>query len=246
MELRDRGVLITGAKRIGACLALELARQGAHVALSYCTSRAEAMSTVEAVERLGRRATAIHTDVRDPDACRALVHQAAEAFGRLDVLVVMASVYSKTPFDALTRADWETNMSVDLSGSFHCAHAAAAHMRARRTGRIIFFVDSEADCGRPRHTGYLPYFVAKSGVIALSKALALELAADNILVNAVALGPILPSDGSSAEENDLTARATPVGRWGGPLEVAKAVVSLVESEFITGEVIRIDGGRHLA
>jgi NAD(P)-dependent dehydrogenase (short-subunit alcohol dehydrogenase family) len=91
----------------------------------------------------------------------------------------------------------------------------------------------------------LPYYVAKAGVKALTEALALELAADQILVNAIAPGPILAPEGSSAEELEAVAKATPLGRWGGAEEIAKAVVSLIETDFITGETIRVDGGRHL-
>jgi NAD(P)-dependent dehydrogenase (short-subunit alcohol dehydrogenase family) len=91
----------------------------------------------------------------------------------------------------------------------------------------------------------LPYYVAKAGVIALTEALALELAADQILVNAVAPGPIVAPPGTSTADSAAVERATPVGRWGGEIEIAKAVLALVESDFITGETIRVDGGRHL-
>jgi NAD(P)-dependent dehydrogenase (short-subunit alcohol dehydrogenase family) len=118
-------------------------------------------------------------------------------------------------------------------------------MRRLRGGRIINFSDWIARSGRPRYVGYLPYYVAKAGVIALTEALALELAADQILVNAVAPGPIVAPEGTSDEEFANIERATPVGRWGGELEIARAVIALVETDFITGETLRVDGGRHL-
>jgi NAD(P)-dependent dehydrogenase (short-subunit alcohol dehydrogenase family) len=118
-------------------------------------------------------------------------------------------------------------------------------MRAAGEGRIVTFTDWIAASGRPRYAGYLPYYVAKTGVIGLTEALALELAPDRILVNAVAPGPILPPEGSSSEEQEAVIRATPLGRWGGSDEIVKAVVLLVETDFITGETVRVDGGRHI-
>jgi NAD(P)-dependent dehydrogenase (short-subunit alcohol dehydrogenase family) len=118
-------------------------------------------------------------------------------------------------------------------------------MRTRGGGRIINFSDWVAKSGRPRYRGYLPYYVAKAGVIALTEALALELAPDNILVNAIAPGPIVAPPGTTPEEHKAVEDATPLGRWGGEIEIAKAVLALLESDFITGETIRVDGGRHI-
>ena len=97
----------------------------------------------------------------------------------------------------------------------------------------------------PRYPGYLPYYVAKVALVGLTEALALELAGDSILVNAIAPGPIVPPDDLDAHEVEQVKQATPLGRWGGVDEIVKAVVALVESDFITGETIRADGGRHL-
>ena len=245
MELTDRVALITGGKRIGAVVATELARRGADVALVYRTSRTEADETARAVSEFGRRAVVVQADLQQPDAGDRVVEEAVAALGRLDVLVNMASVYQRKPMDTLEIADWDTQMAVDLRAVWLCARAAVPHMRRLRGGRIINFSDWVARSGRPRYVGYLPYYVAKAGVIALTEALALELAADQILVNAVAPGPIVAPEGTTDEEFAAVERATPVGRWGGELEIAKAVIALAESDFITGETIRVDGGRHL-
>jgi NAD(P)-dependent dehydrogenase (short-subunit alcohol dehydrogenase family) len=170
----------------------------------------------------------------------------ARQFGRLDILVHMASVYVKRPFDELTLADWDGAMLVDLRAAFLCAKAAVPHMRRQGGGRIVAISDWLAASGRPRYPGFLPYYVAKTGVKALTEALALELAGDRILVNAIAPGPIVAPPGTTAQESSAVEKATPLGRWGGPDEIAKAVLALLDSDFITGETLRVDGGRHLA
>ena len=184
-------------------------------------------------------------DARDPDACERVVDGTVDAFGRLDVLVNMASVYRAKSFDELTVADWDASLEIDLRSAWLCARAAAPHMRRLRGGRIINFADWTARSGRPRYTGYLPYYVAKAAVVALTEALALELASDQILVNAIAPGPIVAPEGASDEEFAAVERVTPLGRWGGEAEIAKAVLALIDSDFVTGETIRVDGGRHL-
>jgi NAD(P)-dependent dehydrogenase (short-subunit alcohol dehydrogenase family) len=245
MDPAGRVVLITGGKRIGAVIGTELARAGADIAVVYHSSRVEAEETCETVRGLGRRAAAIPCDLRNPDDCDRAVDATVDALGRLDVLINMASIYRAKPLDELTIEDWDAQMHVDLRAAWLCARAAAPHMRLRRGGRIINFSDWISRSGRPRYLGFLPYYVAKAGVIALTEGLALELAADQILVNAIAPGPIVAPEGTSDEEFAAVERATPLGRWGGELEVAKAVLGLIESDFITGETIRVDGGRHL-
>jgi NAD(P)-dependent dehydrogenase (short-subunit alcohol dehydrogenase family) len=245
MDLTGRVAIITGGKRIGRVVARELAGRGADLVLSYRGSRAEAEQTASEVEARGRKATLIAADVSQPSQCAAIIEHAVSAFGRVDVLINMASIYAPTAFDALTDGDWDVNLAVNLGAAFHCARAAVPHMRRQGGGRIINFADWLAASGRPHYQGFVPYYVAKAGVVALTEALALELAADNILVNAIAPGPIVAPPDLTPEENAAVAEATPVGRWGGELEIAKAVLLLVDTDFITGETIRVDGGRHV-
>lgn len=245
MELNGRVALITGGKRIGSVVASELARAGADVAMVYRQSRAEAEETAAAVRSHGRRAIVLQGDLRDPDACEQVVDGTFEGLGRLDILVNMASVYRSKPFDELTVKDWDASLEVDLRAAFLCARAAAPHMRRHRGGRIINFADWTPRSGRPRYQGLLPYYVAKAGIVALTEGLALELASDQILVNAIAPGPIVAPEGASDEEFAAVERATPLGHWGGEAEIAKVVLALIDSDFVTGETIRVDGGRHL-
>jgi NAD(P)-dependent dehydrogenase (short-subunit alcohol dehydrogenase family) len=245
VDLTDTVALITGGRRIGTVVATELARKGAHVAVVYRASRSEAEQTAGTLRAMGRRAVIIQADLRQPEACSRVVEAAVTEFGRLDILVNMASVYREKALDDLTLEDWDMQMSVDLRAAWLCSHAAIPHMRRSCGGRIVNFSDWVARSGRPRYRGFLPYYVAKAGVIALTEALALELASDQILVNAIAPGPIVAPPGTSADDAAAVEQATPLGRWGGEIEIAKTVIALVESDFITGETIRVDGGRHV-
>ncbi len=245
MDLRDRVVLLTGGKRIGATVALELARRGADVALSYNRSRDEAEAATASIRALGRRALVCSADVSKAEECEALVASVVAGLGRLDVLVNMASVYRPVPFEKMTDDDLQASLDVDLKSAFNCARAAVPQMKAAGGGRIVNISDWLAVSQRPRYKGFLAYYVAKTAVMGLTSALALELAADRILVNAVAPGPILAPPDLADEELAAVEKATPLGRWGGAEEIAKAVVFLVETDFITGETLRVDGGRHL-
>lgn len=245
MLLTSRVALLTGAKRIGAVVAQALCSRGADIVISYRGSQTEAEEIVASAKAAGRRALAIKADVSDPAAVDRLIARVEAEFGRLDVLLNLASLYEKVTFDDVTEEQWQRQLSVDLGGTFRVSRAAVPLMRRTGGGRIINFTDWVAASSRPRYTGYVAYYVAKAGVKALTEVLALELAKDNILVNAIAPGPILAPDGTSAEELAGVERATPLGRWGGPEEIAKATLAFIDSDFITGETIRVDGGRHV-
>ena len=243
--LTGQGAIITGGKRIGAAVALALAGRGMQIALSYNRSQDEAQRAADTIQANGGRAFIYQTDLSRADAVRAFVDRAAADLGSVNALLNMASVYSSVNFEELDERAWDAVMNVDLKAAFLCARAAVPHMRTRGGGRIINFTDWVARSGRPRYKGYLPYYVAKHGVVGLTEALALELAEDHILVNAIAPGPILAPPETTDEEYRAVEAATHLGRWGGEAEIVAAVIFLLETEFMTGETIRIDGGRHL-
>jgi 3-oxoacyl-[acyl-carrier protein] reductase len=246
MTLTDSVVLITGGRRIGLAVAHELAGRGAHLALAYRGSKEEAEAGVRDSVAQGRRAVALQADVAKAADCQALVDGTVSALGRIDVVVNMASVYGPEPLDTLTESAWDRNLAINLRSAFLCSQAAAKHMRRQGGGgRIVNFADWLSRSGRPQYPDFVAYYVAKAGVVALTEALGLELAADGILVNAIAPGPILPPPDMTEEERAEVAAATPLGRWGGEQEIVKAVLALIDTDFITGETIRVDGGRHL-
>jgi len=245
MELTNRVALITGGKRIGAVVAIEMAKQGADIGLCYNRSKVEADKTAAAIRELGRKVFIRQADLTKAADCEAFVNEGAKTFGRLDVLVNMASIYVAKPFNELTVEEYDENVAVDMRSAFICSRAAVPHLRKAGGGSIINFSDWLSKSGRPRYTGYLPYYVAKTGVIGLTEALALELAPDKIRVNAIAPGPILAPPDTSDEEFANVEKSTPLGQWGGEKAISDAVLALLKMEFVTGETIRVDGGRHV-
>lgn len=245
MDLHGKVALLTGVKRIGGVVAEWLAREGCDVALVYNRSASEAEATAVRVGESGRRALALRANLADPAACRSVVEATLAEFGRIDVFVAMAGLYTSTPFDKISLASWDEHMDIELRSAFLCAQASVPSMKANGGGRVILFSDWLPTSERPRYDGFLTYYVAKAGLKALAEAMALELAEFNITVNAIAPGPILAPPETSKDEHEAVATNTPLGRWGGPEEIAKAVLFLCESDFVTGETIRVDGGRHI-
>lgn len=240
MKLAGKTVLVTGAaKRIGRAIALAVAERGANVVVHYHSSAAEAREVVAAIRGRGRRALAVRADQSRGRQVEAAVARAAEHFGGIDCLVASAAIFRRTPFAEVSEADWDDHIGSNLKGPFLFARAVARRMRV---GKMIFFADWAAL--RPyRH--YLPYVVSKAGVVGLTKALAKELA-PRVQVNAIAPGPVLlPEDFPEAERRQVIA-ATLVKRLGSPADIVNSVLFLLEgSDFITGHVLVVDGGRLL-
>lgn len=245
MDLANHVALVTGAKRIGAVVAIEMAKHGADIGLCYNRSRDEAEKTAAAITAMGRRVFVKHANLTKTHDCEAFVNEGTAALGRLDILVNMASIYVAKPFSELTVDEYDENVAVDMRSAFVCSRAAWPHMRKAGGGNIVNFSDWLSRSGRPRYKGYLPYYVAKTGVIGLTEALALELAPDKIRVNAIAPGPILAPPETTEDELAAVEKATPLGSWGGEQSIADAVMALLSCDFVTGETLRVDGGRHV-
>jgi NAD(P)-dependent dehydrogenase (short-subunit alcohol dehydrogenase family) len=244
VQASGKVALVTGAaKRVGKAIALALAQRGAHVAISYHRSEAKARQTVQEIEARGVHSLAVQGDISRSAEVNAMVAQVIEHFGHIDVLVNNASNYYKTPFDSLTEDHWDDLVGTNLKGTFLVAKRVGDEMLKAGSGKIINLTDW---AGFRPYKDYLPYCVAKAGVIALTKALAQTLA-PSIQVNAVAPGPVLLSEEFDDNIRQAVVRATPLKRIGSPEDIAQTVVFLVEgSDFITGATIVVDGGRLIA
>lgn len=225
---------------MGRSIALALARRGANIVVNYNRSGEEARATVHDIERLGSQAIAVKANISRSAEVKAMLAQALDRFGRVEVLVNNAAVYFKTPFASLTETDWDLTLDTNLKGSFLCAWLLGKRMLEQGEGKIINIADWS---GIRPYADYLPYCVSKAGIIGLTKALALDLA-PKVQVNCVAPGPVLlPEDLTHEEREEIIAR-TPLKRLGSPEDVAKAVLFLIEgSDFVTGAVYLVDGGR---
>ena len=242
MDPNGRVALITGGARIGQVVAAALANRGCSLALTYRDSRDAAEVTAQAARAAGVRATVLRADATNETEIIAAVNETVTSLGRLDILINMAAVYQKTPNpDA---AHWSAIQDANAKSAFLYSIHSAPFMKKGGAGRIVNFSDWLPVTGRPHYKDYVPYYVSKASVAALTEALALQLAPE-ILVNAIAPGPILAPPDLTAEENAQVLDATPLARWGGAEEIAKTVMFFVETDFVTGEFIRVDGGRHL-
>lgn len=244
MKLKGKVALVTGgAKRLGRVIALGLASQGCRVAITYRTSRAEASGTVRQIRRKKVSGFAVQVDQRDGPAVRRAVRQVLSRFHRIDILINSASSFYPTPLGKATDADWQDLLSTNLAGPWYFAQAVAPIMRRQRAGKIVNIVDTAAF--RP-WTNYLPYCAAKGGLVTLTWGLAGALA-PHVQVNAIAPGPILFPPGISAREKGQAIRRTLLKRAGSPEDILQAVLFFLQgSDYVTGAVLPVDGGRLLA
>lgn len=239
MDLAGRVALVTGAgRRLGQALAIGVARAGCDVAVHYHTSVAGAEATARAVRDAGRRAELLPGDLRDPGVARALSDRAATALGRLDVLINSAAVMVRREFDAVTPEDWNDALALNLTAAFFTSQGAAPHLRKAR-GKIINLADI---AGFEVWPAYLPLNISKAGMVMLTKGLARVLAPE-IAVNAVAPGAVLPPEEWPADARAHLADTTPLKRLGAPEDVVRAVLFLLDHDYITGTVLPVDGGR---
>jgi len=242
MDLKGKVAMITGGARIGQVVARELASRGCSLALIYRSSREAAEQTASIARVAGVQAAVLRADAVDESQVRAAVAETVKALGRIDILINMASLYVKTPNP--TGSDWSAALDSNAKSAFLFSTHAAPVMKKSGGGRIVNFSDWLPASGRPHYKDYTPYYTSKAAVAALTQSLALEFAPD-ILVNAIAPGPILAPPEITPEESLLVLAATPLARWAGAEEIAKAVLFLIDTDFVTGECIRVDGGRHL-
>jgi pteridine reductase len=226
---------------LGATTVSALADAGYAVVINYRTSGAAAEALAQAIRAAGRRALTVQGDMtRAVDVAR-LLDATVQEYGRVDVLVANVGAFRRTPMPTLNEADWDEMLNANLRTSFLCAQRFGLHMQGHGGGVIVTLADVAAE--HP-WADYLPYSVAKAGVIALTRGLAKALA-PTVRVNAIAPGPVLfPDDYDSAAREREIAR-TLLRRQGRPENIAEAVLALVHNDYITGVVLPVDGGRSL-
>ncbi|MEZ4613898.1 MAG: SDR family oxidoreductase [Caldilineaceae bacterium] len=246
MNPHGKIALITGgAHRVGKAITMMLAEAGANVIINYHSSGDEADETVREAEALGVQALAIQCDVANRDSVNEMVGKILGRFGGVDIIVNSASYFGKTPFpstDPETYTMWERVTRISIDGPFFICNALAPTMQARGDGVIINIVDLSVWFPWP---GLMAHAVGKAGLLALTQSLALELA-PTIRANAIAPGLVEPPPGYSQKQIDAATRNNLLHRWSGGQAVAHAVRYLIEAEFVTGEVLTVDGGERFA
>ena len=243
MDLNGKIALVTGgAKRLGKTIVHALAERGCQVVVHYHTSQTEAEETLNELHTSGHEAIVLQADITKEADVENMIKQAVERFGRIDVLVNNAAVFYRSPIDTVTFDDWEQIINVNLTGTFLCAHKIGLRMREWGWGHIINMADV---AGQRPWADYIPYSVSKACVLTFSQGLAMELA-PKVMVNAVVPGPMLFQDDTPRKVQQREIEKTLVKHAGTPEEVAKLVVFVAESDFSTGSVFSVDGGRSLA
>jgi pteridine reductase len=230
MDLHNKVFILTGAARIGIDVGKSILAKGGKLAVTYLNNKPDLGSDVLYVQAN----LSLAADVSK------VVVETKKHFKQIDGLIHMAAIYPRTPWATLSESDWDKNMNVIAKSAFLMSKAAADAMTE---GKIIHIADWSV-LNQP-YKDYLPYNVAKSAVIGLTKSLAKELA-PKIAVNAIAPGPILMPPDLSKEDNEEVMKNTPLERWGGEHEISKAVLYLLDADFVTGQVLYVDGGRSIA
>lgn len=239
MELKGKTALITGgAVRVGKAITLALARAGCNVAVHYNSSAGPAEATVAEARALGVQAASFKADLADAAQAQALVDNVESSLGPLGAVVYSASLFDREKFPTDDFATWKRVTAISIDGAFYTLNAAGRSMLARGEGAIVSILDLSIERA---WRGYTAHAVGKSGLQALTRQLAVELA-PAVRANAIVPGDVLPPPDFTPEQIEQSKRHNALGRWGTPEDIANAAVFLLQADYITGEVLHVDGG----
>jgi acetoacetyl-CoA reductase len=244
--LQEAVVVVTGASRgLGSAIAEELGRGGAKVVVNYSRSKEPAEELVKQISANGGEAIAVQADVSDPEQAQSLIDQTIEEFGRIDVLVNNAGINIDRTLRKLEVEDWDKVIQVDLNSAFYTVHAALPHMMEQGGGKII---NMSSFVGEAGNIGQANYSAAKAGLLGFTKTAAKELARYGITVNSICPGFIETDMVASIPEEpkQKLLKTIPLGRFGQPQEIARAVRYLIEDgDYVTGQALDINGGVYI-
>lgn len=243
MDLTDKVALVTGgAVRVGRAIALGLAKEGVKIGLHYNQSFEKAKQTKSEIESLGGEALLVQGDFSKVAQIDNVVNRCCQQFHRIDILINNAAIYFKTPLGETSEEQWDRFLDINLKGPFFCAQYVSEVMKKQESGKIVNIADVAGISPWPC---FIPYSCSKAGVISMTKGLAKALA-PNIQVNAIASGTVLIQEDPTGKLEKEVKELTLLKRIGKPEDIVNTVVYLLKgSDFITGEVITVDGGRHL-
>ena len=244
MKLEGKKALVTGASRgIGRAIALALAAEGADVVVNYAGSEAAAKAVAAEIEAMGRKALVLQADISSNEAATAMLDAAVKEFGRIDILVNNAGITRDGLLMRMKEEDWDAVLATNLKGVFNCTKAAVKYMMKQKAGRIVSI---SSVVGLMGNAGQANYAAAKAGVLGFTKAVAKEVAARGITVNAIAPGFIQTDMTAVLSEKVVEGmlNTIPLHKLGDPEDIAKAVVFLVsdDAKYITGQTLHVDGG----
>jgi 3-oxoacyl-[acyl-carrier protein] reductase len=244
MDVKNKIAIVTGAsKGIGRSIALELAREGAHVVVNYNTDRQGAIKTASQISKLSRKTLVIQADVSKQEDIKRMIELTKEKFSRIDILINNAGVMPEKYLFRMTDKEWRNCMDININGTYYCTRNCLLQMIRQQYGKIVNIVSISGLFGNP---GHVAYGASKAAIIGFTKALSKEISTKGININAVAPGYINTpmSKGFIAQRRQTLRKIIPAGRIGKPEEIAKIVVFLAsdKASYINGQVIVADGG----
>jgi len=242
MDIKNKTALVTGgAVRLGRAICLELSKAGANIFCQYNSSEKDALSLKDDIESQGGKIEIFQADLTAQNSAKEIVKAAQKTFAKIDILVNNSALFYPTPFGQVKEQDWDTFHNLNLKAAFFLSQETGILMQEQGLGRIVNIGDTSVESP---WASFIPYTISKSGIVTMTKGLAKALAPD-VLVNCINPGPVLFPQDYSEEQKAKSIKRTLLQKAGSAEDIAKTACFLVETDYITGAVIPVDGGRHI-